>query len=351
MKKIVSALSDIYQKTGIECSLYSAFGESLYSAVTPAVPFALPAPSRFEDNVAQERGVTYLCVHRMTGIYYVAIKGDDREARNYAFMLDAVLGSTEERLRDDFSTEEKLRLILSGELSSVQKNMFRAHFSDVRFSHYMMSLVTRTREMQAELKHFLSMIADKRDYIVTMDERTLVYLRVTDDDNGEYHSAYEFASILYENVKEELRIDLTISTGGTIRSFQELSGSYEKVIFTYKFGKLLSPAANVYSYNDYILIRILSDTPKSLLIKYFDSLLEKNGSEVLADSELMNTAEEFMKNSLNISETSRNMYIHRNTLIYRLDKIEKETGLNLRVFGDAVTFNLLQILNTLIKGE
>ena len=339
MKKIVSALSDIYQKTGIECSLYSAFGESLYSASTPAVPFALPAPSRFEDNVAQERGVTYLCVHRMTGIYYVAIKGDDREARNYAFMLDAVLGSTEERLRDDFSTEEKLRLILSGELSSVQKNMFRAHFSDVRFSHYMMSLVTRTREMQAELKHFLSMIADKRDYIVTMDERTLVYLRVTDDDNGEYHSSYEFASILYENIKEELRIDLTISTGGTIRSFQELSGSYEKVIFTYKFGKLLSPAANVYSYNDYILIRILSDTPKSLLIKYFDSLLEKNGSE------------ELMKNSLNISETSRNMYIHRNTLIYRLDKIEKETGLNLRVFGDAVTFNLLQILNTLIKGE
>ena len=301
MKKIVSALSDIYQKTGIECSLYSAFGESLYSAGTPAVPFALPAPSRFEDNVAQERGVTYLCVHRMTGIYYVAIKGDDREARNYAFMLDAVLGSTEERLRDDFSTEEKLRLILSGELSSVQKNMFRAHFSDVRFSHYMMSLVTRTREMQAELKHFLSMIADKRDYIVTMDERTLVYLRVTDDDNGEYHSSYEFASILYENVKEELRIDLTISTGGTIRSFQELSGSYEKVIFTYKFGKLLSPAANVYSYNDYILIRILSDTPKSLLIKYFDSLLEKNGSEVLADPELMNTAEEFIKNSLNIS--------------------------------------------------
>lgn len=351
MKKIVSALSDIYQKTGIECSLYSAFGESLYSTVTPAVPFALPAPSRFEDNVAQESGVTYLCVHRMTGIYYVAIKGDDREARNYAFMLDAVMGSTEERLRDDFSIEEKLRLILSGELSSVQKNMFRAHFSDVKFSHYMMSLVTRTREMQAELKHFLSMIADKRDYIVTMDERTLVYLRVTDDDNGEYHSSYEFASILYENIKEELRIDLTISTGGTIRSFQELSGSYEKVIFTYKFGKLLSPAANVYSYNDYILIRILSDTPKSLLIKYFDSLLEKNGSEVLADSELMNTAEEFMKNSLNISETSRNMYIHRNTLIYRLDKIEKETGLNLRVFGDAVTFNLLQILNTLIKGE
>ena len=88
-----------------------------------------------------------------------------------------------------------------------------------------------------------------------------------------------------------------------------------------------------------------------MLIKYFDSLLEKNGADVITDEELMDTAEEFMKNSLNISETSRNMYIHRNTLIYRLDKIEKEMGLNLRNFSDAITFRLIKILNTLIKGE
>ena len=93
MKKIISALNDIYQKTDVESSLYSAFGELLYSAVTPAVPFALPAAEKFDENVAQENGVTYLCVHRMTGIYYVALKGDGRESRNYAVMLDAVIGS------------------------------------------------------------------------------------------------------------------------------------------------------------------------------------------------------------------------------------------------------------------
>ena len=154
-----------------------------------------------------------------------------------------------------------------------------------------------------------------------------------------------------ENIKEELRIDLIISTGGTIRSFHELVVSYEKVIFTYKFGRLLNPGCNVYSYKDYVLIRLLSDIPKPLLIKYFDGLIEKNGNDVISDEELMDTAEEFMKNSLNISETSRNMYIHRNTLIYRLDKIEKEMGLNLRNFSDAITFRLINILNTLIKGE
>ena len=80
-------------------------------------------------------------------------------------------------------------------------------------------------------------------------------------------------------------------------------------------------------------------------------MLEKGAEEVFSDIELMETAEEFMKNSLNISETSRNMYIHRNTLIYRLDKIENETGLNLRKFSDAVAFRFVKLLSSLTKGD
>ena len=63
---------------------------------------------------------------------------------------------------------------------------------------------------------------------------------------------------------------------------------------------------------------------------------------------MVNTAEEFLENSLNVSETSRKLYMHRNTLMYRLDKIERVTGLNLRKFSDAVTFRLITILNKLV---
>lgn len=350
MNKIKNALQTIRVKTGIECALFSAFGELFFSASGGNIPFALPSQDKFVDNIAQEKGVTYLRVHSQPGNYYVAVLGEGKAEKNYALFIEALIGSEEERFRDDVNVEEKLRMLLSGELNSVQRNMLRAYFSDIKFNHFMLSLVTRTHDMQEGLKHFLSAVVGKRDYIVAMDERTIVYFRAVDDAD-EYRSANEFASILYENIKEELRIDLVVSTGGTIRSFHELAGSYEKVIFTYKFGRLINPGCNVYSYKDYVLIRLLSDIPKSLLIKYFDSLLEKNGADVITDEELMDTAEEFMKNSLNISETSRNMYIHRNTLIYRLDKIEKEMGLNLRNFSDAITFRLIKILNTLIKGE
>ena len=114
---------------------------------------------------------------------------------------------------------------------------------------------------------------------------------------------------------------------------------------------MLTPNEKVYSYKEFIMIKMLSDIPLESLSKYLDTLLDRDSSEILDDPELMNTAEEFLKNSLNISETSRSMYMHRNTLIYRLDKIEKATGLNLRHFNDAVAFRLLTVLNKLVKNK
>ena len=71
--------------------------------------------------------------------------------------------------------------------------------------------------------------------------------------------------------------------------------------------------------------------------------------EIFSDSEMTDTAEEFLENSLNVSETSRKLYLHRNTLTYRLDKIEKSTGLNIRRFSDAVIFRLITILSKLVR--
>jgi len=86
---------------------------------------------------------------------------------------------------------------------------------------------------------------------------------------------------------------------------------------------------------------------KQSLFNHLITLIDKKSLEILNDNESMETAEVFFKNSLNISETARIMFLHRNTLIYRLDKIEKATGLNIKHFNDAVTFRLISILHKL----
>ena len=84
-------------------------------------------------------------------------------------------------------------------------------------------------------------------------------------------------------------------------------------------------------------------------MKYLEILMDKSARAIFDDQEMISTAEEFLENSLNVSETSRKLFLHRNTLMYRLDKIEKLTGLNLRNFSDAVTFRLITMLIRLTK--
>ena len=111
----------------------------------------------------------------------------------------------------------------------------------------------------------------------------------------------------------------------------------------------INSKGEVHSFKEYMLIKMIEDLPKYKLNEYLETLLDSGAREIFLDDEMINTAEEFLENSLNVSETSRKLYLHRNTLTYRLDKIEKATGLNIRKFSDAVTFRLITILSKLVR--
>ena len=105
----------------------------------------------------------------------------------------------------------------------------------------------------------------------------------------------------------------------------------------------------VHSFKEYMLFKILEDLPRYKLSEYLQLLNDPGAEEMFSDAEMMATCEEFLENSLNQSETARKLYLHRNTLSYRLDKVEKITGLNIRKFPDAVSFRLITVLHKLVK--
>ena len=106
----------------------------------------------------------------------------------------------------------------------------------------------------------------------------------------------------------------------------------------------------MHSYREYLLVKLLEDLPKSRMQEYLDQFRAADAEEVFEDEEMTETAEAFLESSLNVSETSRNLFMHRNTLMYRLDKIERVTGLNIRKFSDAVTFRILSVLYKLLQS-
>lgn len=348
MKDILSALMTIKQSTGLEIDLYSAGGELLLTTneILPEYKFKLLKPADFHQGtfIDYDCGVTYFSV-KQGGNFTGVIMGANEISRNYAVMVQALIVSVMTATKTSVDTNERFKMLLSGELSAVQVSALKSTLSDKPFNYYMLTIMTNQQKM-TELKDFLQTVSDKDDIIVPYDDKTICYLRKCGLDD-EYQSASDFANILYDNIKEELRIVITISVGGTIHNFDELVPVFGHSLFAYNFGKIMEPNNNIYSYKEYIMIKLLSDIPKSTLIQYLDTLIDKNSIDIFCDSELMDTAEVFLKNSLNISETSRGMYMHRNTLIYRLDKIENATGLNIRHFNDALIFRLTTILHKL----
>ncbi len=105
----------------------------------------------------------------------------------------------------------------------------------------------------------------------------------------------------------------------------------------------------IYSFTDFALLKVLEEVPKVKLKEVYDLLANKGLTAIFNDEDLMQTCEAFFKNDLNVSLSARALYMHRNTLMYRIDKIEKETGLDIKKFSDAETFKMLSIIYKLVK--
>ena len=169
-----------------------------------------------------------------------------------------------------------------------------------------------------------------------------------DDNDCDYQSAGEFASVLKENLTEEIKGNVKIGVGGVAHGASELPQYYAYAKSALINGAEYDPKSDIYSYKEYALIKALSELPEATKEKYVKTVLDRNYRDVTADEELMAAADAFLQYSLNISEASRNMYVHRNTLIYRLDKLEKLTGLNIRNFADAVTFRTACLIHKML---
>ena len=137
--------------------------------------------------------------------------------------------------------------------------------------------------------------------------------------------------------------------GSIVRDLKDVATSYTGASNALRYADVFEINGNVHSYREFVLVKMLEDIPEGKLIEYFTDLTDESFKEIFEEEEMLNTAEAFLQSSLNVSETSRNLYMHRNTLLYRLDKIEKATGLNIRLFSDAVSFRVLTVLYRLLN--
>ena len=137
----------------------------------------------------------------------------------------------------------------------------------------------------------------------------------------------------------ERRENAHIAYGTIVSEIKEVSRSYKEARMALDVGKIFYNERNVVAYSNLGIGRLIYQLPIPLCKMFIKEIFDSKSPEDF-DEETLMTINKFFENSLNVSETSRQLYIHRNTLVYRLDKLQKSTGLDLRVFEDAITFKI-----------
>lgn len=345
-----NVVNNLKQKTGIDLDVYDMLGEKVASTGgVPSYKYGNYSLSDFNEGIIADQNcaVTYFSISSGHTNLIGVLAGTDATSRNYAYMLSALIENALLRSDMNLSRTDNFKSILLNEATKEQVQRFVSKYSVPTLPCYVLA-VCAGKDRQGEVLNLLSQFSDAGDTPVVIDDSTIAYIKFYENDS-DYQSAVNFADTLYHSMREEINVLPTIGVGTSVKGVQEIATSYEEALAAIRMGNLISSKAGVYSYKEYIMLKMIEDIPKSKLKQYLDSLIDSGVKEILSDNEMVSTAEEFLNNSLNISETSRNLYMHRNTLLYRLDKIEKAMGLNIRRFSDAVTFRIITILYKLLK--
>ena len=179
---------------------------------------------------------------------------------------------------------------------------------------------------------------NNRDFITAVDENNVIIVKALTE-NDEMKEIEHYTANLIEWLETEGYSESRISYGTIVQEIKEVSRSYKEAKMAMDVGKIFFDERRVIAYSELGIGRLIYQLPIPLCKMFIREIFGGKSPDDF-DEETLTTISKFFENSLNVSETSRQLFIHRNTLVYRLDKLQKSTGLDLRVFEDAITFKI-----------
>ena len=304
-----------------------------------------------DDAMAVTYGRTYMKMQvneRQTAICFV--DGTDNTSRNYLDLLCRWIAAALKERNSDAERETFLKnVLLENELPGdipLKAREFKVPFTLSRLAYLIR--FEQAEEMDC-VEILQSLFPDQRNnYILPMDEETIVLLAEYPKENPEMID--EMANQILDNLNAESMAKVHIGIGMPADTLKETAKSYREASLALTVGAIFENESYVMRYDQLGLGRLIYQLPPTLCHMFLDEVFPKGAYEAL-DSETLLTIQKFFENNLNGSETSRQLFVHRNTLVYRLDKVQKITGLDLRSFDDAVLFKLASMVRKYLEKQ
>lgn len=329
--------------TRVDICVMDTEGKTLATTVGNAEEYE-PAVLAFVDSPADSQvlaGFQFFKVFDEHQLEYVILARGETDdvymiGKLAAFQIQNLLVAYKERYdKDNFIKNLLLDNLL---LVDIYNRAKKLHIeTDVR--RVVFIIETKNEKDTNALETVRSLFSGKtKDFITAVDEKNIILVKELKP-NETYDDMTRTAKVILDMLNTEAMTKAHVAFGTIINEIKDVSRSYKEAKMALDVGKIFYSGRNVVAYSNLGIGRLIYQLPMPLCKMFIREIFDGKSPDDF-DEETLTTINKFFENSLNVSETSRQLYIHRNTLVYRLDKLQKSTNLDLRIFDDAITFKI-----------
>ncbi|MEG0910862.1 MAG: helix-turn-helix domain-containing protein [Ruthenibacterium sp.] len=345
MKDAIDRVVGVVDETGtiISCSDLNRIGE-------------------VRDGIASDRltagdtfvrdGYTYhLFSSNKRNDYAVFVEGTDEPAARYAALLAISLQNIKQYHDEKF---DKANFIKNVVLDNILPGDIYAKARELHFSTDVSRVVLLIRVTSgADISSYdvvSGLFPDKqKDFVFNISENDTVLVK--EIKHGiDQHDIEKLASSIVDTLNGEHYIKAVVGIGTPIANVKDLATSFKEAQIAMEVGKVFDTEQAIICYDNLGIARLIYQLPTTLCDMFLKEVFKQGSIESL-DAETLFTIQRFFENNLNVSETSRGLFVHRNTLVYRLEKIKKLTGLDLREFDDAIVFKVALMVKKYLSAN
>ena len=272
--------------------------------------------------------------------YAVFAIGDDEVSRSVCAMSVVSLGAAKNYYEEKHDRGSFIKNIISDNimLSDIYLRAKELHVApEVARGVF---LIRQLENSDANLLEMIQALFPDRqsDFVLNIGDNDVVLIRQLGDNAGE-KEIQRVASVLEDELRNNVEGRAVVGIGTVAAHLRDLAKSYKEAQIAIEVGKVFDTEKYIINYENLGIGRLIYQLPTTLCEMFLLEVFKKNPIDSL-DEETLYTIHKFFENNLNVSETARKLFVHRNTLVYRLEKIKKLTGLDLREFDDAITFKV-----------
>ncbi len=306
----------------------------------------------YTSDTVMAGGYTYRPIDSgLKSEFIVFVEGEDKQAERLASILAVSLGSIKELYDDKYDKASFIKNVILDNIlpTDIYPKSKELHFSSDVVRIVMLIKFHGKNEI-VPFQMVQNMFPDKnKDYVISVGENDIVLVKEVKP-TVDMKAIEKLAKSVVDTFGAEFYTKVSVGIGTPVENIRDLARSYKEAQVAIEVGKVFDTEKNIVSYENLGIGRLIYQLPTTLCEMFLQEVFKRGSLESL-DRETLMTIQCFFENNLNVSETSRKLFVHRNTLVYRLEKVRKLTGLDLREFEHAITFKVALMVKTYLTSK